>query len=553
MSSEHSFDGEAPDVEVVFEKESHISSEDPPMEEWSSLLFDVREQVNVKRDRYEEGLYHPGSGEICAKYATISASSVLRHVYYNYPAVLDPGITEALLHPVPKIIYPDDGQELYMDICKEMNECPIRSFYRQLLEEKVDLKYYGINLSGFRPIAMALKLNRNVQILDLTDNWISEDGCFHLGEMLVDNITLKELNLTGCRIGPGGARCLLHNLHLNRSLKTINLSKNQLEDTGVEYLAKAIFKGSDICNVNLSYNKLSGKSVAILAEVIEINNKLTHLDLSWNTILSPNAIFNLCTNLSQNNKFEELNLSWNALSGQRVGNAMKTLMKNPNLRRLYLTNNRLEGPAIKAIAFNLQKAVKLEVLDLSFNPLTPNDAIILLTWLKDRRVKLQRLLMDNVFVNEQFLVLQKEVLKLKFRKNTVIVWGGLKPTFVSKGSDMRELLFNRADAICRMKSKKNPIDIALIILELHRESQEPWDTKMFMRAVRTRGAPLDDDLLFEMCSIFAGPRLPKSQTININALVEYVRRKWPDKKLPPTPPPEPEPAPAPTPKKGGKK
>ncbi|XP_028158114.1 leucine-rich repeat-containing protein 74B-like [Ostrinia furnacalis] len=538
MSSEHSF-VPAPVVQVVFEKDSLPSSEEPPMEEWSSLLFDVREQVNVKRDRYAEGLYDPGSGEICTKYAPLSASSVLRHPYYNYPGVKDPGIREALFHPIPKIIYPDDGQELYMDTCKEMNLCPIRSFCRQLLEEKVDLKYYGIAPSAFRSIAMALKLNRNVQVLDLTDNFISIDGCYHLGEMLVNNITLKELNLTGCRIGPDGARFLLYNLHLNRTLKKINLSRNQLEDRGVEYLARAIFKGSDIADVNLSYNKLTGNSAAMLAEVIEINNKFTHLDMSWNSMLSPNAIYTLCVRLSQNDKFEVLNLSWNALSGQRVGNGIKVLMKNPNLRSLNLSNNNLKGLAIKAIGTNLPKAVKLEVLDLSYNTMTPDDAVRLLTFMKERQVKLQRLLMDNVIVNEQFLIVLDEVKRLKFRKNTVITWGGLRPTFVSKGIDMREILFNRADAICRMK--KQPVDIALIILAMHKESKDPWATKQFFRSVRRAGAVLDDDLLVEMCNIFAGPKAEKTTTVNINGIVDYLRRKWPDRQLPPTPPPEPEP------------
>lgn len=539
MSSEHSMVTTAPAVQVIFVKDD-VSSEEPPMEEWSSLMFDVRVQENIKRTKYDLGLYDPGSGEICTKYEPLSASSVFRHPYYNYPAVIDPGIVKALLQPIPKIIFPDDGQELYMEICKEMNECPIKSFHRQLLEEKVDLRYYGISSRGFRPIAMALKLNRFVQYLDLTDNWISEDSCFHLGEMLVENITLKELNLCGCRIGPNGARLLFNKLHVNATLKKINLSRNQLEDTGIEYFARAIYKGCNISNVNLSYNKLSGKSAATLAEVIEINNKFTHLDLSWNSMLSPNAIFTLCSRLSQNEKFEELNLSWNALSGLRVGNAIKNLMKNPNVRRIYLSNNKLEGPAIKAIGANLTKAVKLEVLDLSYNPLTAADAVKLVTWMKDSKVKLKQLLLNNVIVNEEFLELRQEVLKLKFRKTAVITWGILRPKFVPKGTDIREIVLNRADALCRGK-KKHAVDIALIILELYKINKEPWITKEFFREIKRAGAPLDDDLLTQISNIFAGPKAEKTTTVNISGLVDYLNRKWPDRKLPPTPPPELEP------------
>lgn len=534
-SSDNSCKDEAPVIQVVFTKDLDSSSEEPPREEWSSLIFEVPEG-NIKRLKYAENLYDPGSGEICSKYIALSASSVLRHPYYNYPGVLDPGIKEALLHPIPKIIYADDGQELYLALCKQMGLCPIRSFYRQLLEETISLKYYGVNPAGFRSIALSMKLNRIVKVLDLTDNWIGDDGCFHLGEMLVDNITLTELNLSGCRIGPEGARRLFVNMPLNRSLRILNLSKNQLGDQGVEYFAMAVFKGADVVNVDLSFNSLTHKCIMSLAEVLETNNKFTCLNLSWNSILSPNAVFTLCQRLSENLNFEELNLSWNSLSGQRVGNAMKILLKNPNIRRLILTNNKLEGPAITAIGFNLSKAKKLETLDLSFNPLTPVDAMNLLLRFKDRAVKLQNLIMENVFVSLEFLEVREEYLKLKYRKNTVITYGGIKATFIPVGADPREVALSRADAIGR-QSKKNPADIALIVLELYKIDRQPMEQKEFTRAVRSRGASLDDDLVLEILNLFPGPRTEKIKTINMAALVDYIKRKWPDRKLPPTPPP----------------
>ena len=59
----------------------------------------VPSSENVKMLLYQQGLYDPGSGEICTKYVSMSDSTVLRHPYYNYPGVKDPGIKEALLNP----------------------------------------------------------------------------------------------------------------------------------------------------------------------------------------------------------------------------------------------------------------------------------------------------------------------------------------------------------------------------------------------------------------------------------------------------------------------
>ncbi|KAJ8722403.1 hypothetical protein PYW07_003583 [Mythimna separata] len=229
-------------VEVIFAAESVVSSVDPPMDEWPSLDILTAEQ-NKKRLLYSEGLYNPGSGEICAEYITLSASSVERHPYYKYPPVIDPGIEVALLGPEPKVTYTDDGQALYLALCEEMNQTPVRSFYRGLLQEKIDLRYYCIDPYGFRAMAKALQYNNTVEELDLTDNFLNHDACYHMGDMLLSNRVLTVLNLRGCRIGPKGLRRLLNNLEYNKSLKVLDLSYNKLGDDGMEHLAKAIHLG----------------------------------------------------------------------------------------------------------------------------------------------------------------------------------------------------------------------------------------------------------------------------------------------------------------------
>lgn len=88
---------EAP-LETLFKNVLSSSSEDPPMEEWSSLIIRTPPD-SPKMALYREGLYDPGSGEICGKYVPMSDSTVLRHPYYSYPGVTDPGIMEALVDP----------------------------------------------------------------------------------------------------------------------------------------------------------------------------------------------------------------------------------------------------------------------------------------------------------------------------------------------------------------------------------------------------------------------------------------------------------------------
>ncbi|CAH0722022.1 unnamed protein product, partial [Brenthis ino] len=529
---------------IIYEAVVEESSAELPMEEWSSLIIELPEQ-NRKRLLYEQGLYSPGSGDLCNKYVAMSASSVFRHPYYDYPAVIDPGIKPALLEPEPKITYPDDGQELYLTLCKDMNQCPVKIFYRGLVKDTIDLKYYCIDPAGVRAMTLALQYNKNVNTFNLTDNFLNDDACFHLGEMLISNNSLRELNLTGCKIGPKGAKQLFAGLHINRGLKILILDKNEIGDDGVEYLAAVIFRGIDIQQISLSYNSISGKSANVLAEALEIYNKFTHINLSWNQLFGPiMGTVNLFTRMSENKVLQEVNLSWNSLSNPRIGTAIKSIFKAPNLRVLDISHNRLSGEAIQNFIENMGKAKKMVTLDLSYNPLTPEDAVKVLQKMKLNTTKIQNLLMDNVFVTGEFLRLLDQIKAMKNRKTTVITYGGVIGGFKPTGPDMRELVLNRVEFLT-MKGKKKKVDVALIALQMVKDKIDILPAKMFADAIVASGAPLDSDLLDEIVNAFAGPKSGKAKTISVSLLVDYIHRKWPDRKLPPTPPPELEPEPEP--------
>ncbi|CAB3221349.1 unnamed protein product [Arctia plantaginis] len=517
-------------VSIVFEAVSLESSEDPPMEEWSSLEM-VYEEKNPKRVLEEEGLYDPGTPEICAKYITQSSSSIRRHVYYLYPGIVDPGILSALLSPEDKPTYDDDGQDLYLAVCKEMNQCVVKCFHRGLLNKDINLSYYGINPNGVRPMAMALKYNRIVQKINFTDNFIYNDACFHLGEMLATNTQLSELNLTGCRIGPLGVRYLLKNMIKNTTLKVLNLSRNEIGDDGMVHFANAVFKGLNVKDVNLSHNNISGHGVESLVEPFQTYNKITHWDLSWNNLYSPgtSAFLNAISETTQTLKC--MNLSWNGLS-PRVGWGLKRLLTVRDIRNVDLSHNLLQAEGIKDLCASLSSAKKLVSLNLGYNPMTPADACLVLKKLKLKKVKVSNVNMDNVNVNRIFLLLLNEVKQIKPDIN--LTFGHIVGTFKGVGPDYRQVLFKRLDYLCN-KPKKKKVDIALVLLQLQKDKINAMVTKEFFNMLYRAGAPVDQDLIEEISNKFPGPKAGKGdKTVNINALVEYSNRMFPERTLPPT-------------------
>ncbi|CAH2991980.1 unnamed protein product [Chilo suppressalis] len=436
-SSQETDTTQAP-IKELYQRTISTSSSEPPMEQWSSL-FEIEAPDAPKMVLFKQGLYDPGSGEICAKYIPLSDSSVFRHVYYAYPAIKDPGIEGALLQPEKRKIYPRDGQELYLDLCKEMNIVPVRIFYRGLLERNIDLKYYCVNPVGVRAMSLALLRNTAVKHLDLTSNFLNEDACYHLGQLLGENVTLQELVLSSCKIEPVCLKRLVCRLP-GRSMDLLDLSKNGIGDQGFFYLTEQIIKGAVIKRLSLSNNELGPESALALCEAIEGNNKFTHLDLSWNKLFPPKGIGDLLRMLGDNNVLEELNLSWNGLT---VAQPLRRVLAIPTLKVLDLSNNRLSSASTRVICSSLRLAQKLVTLDLSNNPLTSNDALLLLEKMKESDVVVLNLFMDNITVNKEFAMMLPEVLSLPHRKAVKITYGKVIHDYTLSVPDLREIVMRR--------------------------------------------------------------------------------------------------------------
>ncbi|KAJ2941479.1 hypothetical protein O0L34_g14526 [Tuta absoluta] len=534
------------DIQLLFEQHSEASelTIEPPIEEWSSYLcFLQAPEENEKRRLFEAGLFVPPTEEICAKYIPVSDSSVYRHPYYKYPSVKDPGIEDALLQPPSVIIYTDDGQDLYKALCKEMNETFSRLFHKQLLEIHMNMSYYGISTYGWRPMAIALTKNRIVQTIDFTSNFISIDGCYHIGNMLRYNFTITELNFTGCRMGPDGLKNIVVNFKKNNTLRKLNIGRNCLTDVGMEHLCYALQKGSKVSDIGLSYNSLTSLAAKNLADAIEFVNKITHLDLSFNSLTIPKPVEILVSRFLDSELFVEINLSWNSLTN-RFATSLSNLLLCPKIQVVDLSYNNLTGNVIKHIADNLKFAKNLKTLNLSFNPLTIAEAKYVLNMMRYRQVKLKELLMNDVKVDAFFVSLKNRILDFKFRKDAVITHGYVVPKREGVLPDLREIVLRRAAYLCQKGKKKQRKDIGKLLLELNKEKKgENMFVTELSRALKDMGAlQLNKDIVEGLVTAFPGPKHGKLYPANMKAIADYVHRKWPETKLPPTPPPPPHPA-----------
>merc|ERR1711924_280865 len=87
-------------------------------------------------------------------------------------------------------------------------------------------------MGGIRQLVSFLMENKTLRVLDLRCNEIGADGACHLGTLLASDCQLSLLNLSSNRIGEkqnvNGARALGMALLRNRMLRALDLSNNML-------------------------------------------------------------------------------------------------------------------------------------------------------------------------------------------------------------------------------------------------------------------------------------------------------------------------------------
>lgn len=237
--------------------------------------------------------------------------------------------------------------------------------------------------------------------LDLSWNGISADGGRRLGEALLLNERLAELELRGNFLGGGYARgefvhstealtALRHALTRNSALTALGLEDNLLtahgEDMGgITSLVEALLHSRGMRTLRLGHNHLCGfarddDEILTFAEYFSCNAALhklcavlvrpgctlTHLDLQRN-MLGAEGGDALANALVQSYSLAELNLATVGLGedgGVRIGEA---LAANASLTTLSLRDNGLGVRSGAAIGSALQQNRTLTSLDLARN------------------------------------------------------------------------------------------------------------------------------------------------------------------------------------------
>ena len=143
-----------------------------------------------------------------------------------------------------------------------------------------------------------------LELLNIMDNQVGDDGALILAEGLVKTNTLRELNISNNEIGSTGAVAIVESLSSNTSLKVLDISGNTINEAGASTIADALTKNKILKELSLFDNNTSIESAMIIMKRLHNNDCITTLRLTLKLMNENNVkeeIFNINNKRKKNN------------------------------------------------------------------------------------------------------------------------------------------------------------------------------------------------------------------------------------------------------------
>ncbi|XP_015117623.1 RAN GTPase-activating protein 1-like [Diachasma alloeum] len=443
------------------------------------------------------------SGNLCLRDIAVSDSQLkLLNIYNMYPVPEDPGLVSGFWVLFPReVSYKEDGIQKFMDVSGRMKLRPIKKVCEMLKTDEIDLGFYGIDPRIVRALSDAITNNTSVQTLNLQENWLTVDACFHLNDLLINNGVLSWVNLSGCRMGPRGAKRLMSGIGRAPVLEYLNVSKCELGDEGGGYICDGVCDSISLKTLDLSDNSLEGACVWPFYYMLAQTETLEEINLSWNSLKSGDFWKTFLLGILKNFTMMRVDLSWNSLGKEYLPFLMQLVEKSKNITELNLSNNRFDDEDVKKLSTSLSKSETLQKLFLKNNPIGPEGALALIKSLTPAAAassRLRHLDLDNIWANTEVIPFLQEIRTT--RSSLTVKLGGILSNYQLVGPDPRRIFLKRANfEAMKPKKKKQRRNFGHFVLSLEDSTISKLEFRQLIRRYKLK---LTESLIAEIMSAF---------------------------------------------------
>ncbi|RUP46000.1 hypothetical protein BC936DRAFT_147470 [Jimgerdemannia flammicorona] len=242
----------------------------------------------------------------------------------------------------------------------------------QCLIERLNLSSNRFGIKGMSLLAIGLINNSTLRELNVSDNWLTDKGVFHLRDALVqsEHTGLKRLVLSENNITDSGADAVSQ-IVTTVSLSFLVLSYNKISRRGAQRISEAITTGSALVSLNLEGNYIGPEGARELGYgICNPLCRLTTLNLS-STGLSDDGIDALAESLRiAESHLTYLNIHDCKLTDRALAILSIALRENSSLRHINLASNGFTDPGVAPLIDALRVNRTIETLNLAFNDLS---------------------------------------------------------------------------------------------------------------------------------------------------------------------------------------
>ena len=209
-----------------------------------------------------------------------------------------------------------------------------------------------------------------ISFLDLQNNNISNKGCQHLSDMLLESPFINGISLRNNLLYNDGVNKIISGIsNTNSNLVSLDISDSKIDESAMKIISEKINKDTSLQKLILSYNDFSTAGNYINNLLIQESN-LKHLDFSFCNISTQfNLIFQ---GLAKNTNVKLINFSGNYIPMRKeiLNELGKVLSENIYLKNLILNETNIDDIGMNYINNNLEKNHSLMTLSLNHNYIT---------------------------------------------------------------------------------------------------------------------------------------------------------------------------------------
>jgi len=239
--------------------------------------------------------------------------------------------------------------------------------------QHLHLRETSMDMNGCRHLADAIKQNA-LETLEWPCVYENEEASLQiLSNALVESLThreehLKRLSLRFVELDGLGCKHIKQVL-MKGNLESIALHRNEFDSSGWKEICEGLMQNETVKKLEVSANELGEEECKYLVQILEHNSTLQELYLCENN-LTRAGLNIICLALSTNEVMRKLTIRENGINDEGCSIIAKMLLQNHTLSVLSLENNSILFTGCKYLRDVLgNKKATLISLDVSSNPL----------------------------------------------------------------------------------------------------------------------------------------------------------------------------------------